>query len=231
MGNEKREGEEEKGCRWQGLWKKSRGGDEILPYLSRQLHFVDFYLRLRGDMWDLLRLAFNWLSICQQFSPFLPFLKVPGEVWEYWLPLHQECKDGFQIECKEASRLPGVILHLQERRRRAPASTKYLKIDPSVQEKTTHQLPCVSYITCRERPHSNDVCWPHIGPGVKGGGRSLCRLSGPQILRPSGSRSSWPAWNKHLNELKDLIWLKTDQRRQWQESACVIGLVMGSTNE
>lgn len=131
----KREGWEGNGCRWRGLWKRSREGDEILPYLSRQLHFVDFYLQLRGDMWDLLGLAFNWLSICQQFSPFRPFLKVPGEVWEYWLPLHEECKDGFQIECKEPSRLPGVILHLQKCRRRAPASTKYLNIDPCVQKK------------------------------------------------------------------------------------------------
>lgn len=27
-----------------GLSERGLGGDEILPYLSRQLHFVDFYL-------------------------------------------------------------------------------------------------------------------------------------------------------------------------------------------
>lgn len=73
------------------------GGDEILSYLSRQLHIADFYLSWQKGMWGSLQLALNdylFVNISHHF----PFSKPEGGMG-ILTPTTAKDEDGSEIEC------------------------------------------------------------------------------------------------------------------------------------
>lgn len=78
----KREWKRKKKEKWMPvvrLWEWGWGEDEILSYLSRQLHIVDFYLSWQKGMWGSLHLAFNdylFVNVSHHF----PFSKPEGGI-------------------------------------------------------------------------------------------------------------------------------------------------------
>lgn len=89
-----------------GLPERRWGGDEIPPYLSRQLHLADFYLDWQRGMWGSLRLAFNWLCICQHFSTFPPFKAPEGSgnidfhSYRIWSQVHNWMQSPFSCQAR-----------------------------------------------------------------------------------------------------------------------------------
>lgn len=199
------EGGREKWSPVAGLWERRWGGDEIPPYLSRQLHFADFYLGWQRGMWGSLHLAFNWLSICQTFSP-IPLFKAPREVWEYWLPLPPNVKSDSKLNA-EAPLLPSPILYLQVYT--GALNQEYLKIDPTHNNSvsiTGHLMYNLQGTACDRGATPAAVGWRRR----EDLGRSLLifhsLLISQGVIPLSSPRPCfWPMWNKQLNELKGLI--------------------------